>query len=163
VLNNGLGRYREAMTAVQKILAGRRDPGAPNWAAPELIEAAVRSGMSEAAAGAHRWLAEMTGASGTDWALGIEARSRALLTEGEAAEGLYRESITRLGRTRVRSELARARLLYGEWLRRQRRRIAARAAAHCPPHAGGDGHGGVRRAGQARAASCWRNRPQARR
>jgi DNA-binding CsgD family transcriptional regulator len=132
VLNNGLGRYREAMTAAQKILADPRDPdvrypGVANWAAAELIEAAVRSGMSETAADTHRWLAEMTGASGTGWALGVEARSRALLTDGEAAERLYRESITRLGRTRVRAELARAQLLYGEWLRRQRRRADARA------------------------------------
>jgi DNA-binding CsgD family transcriptional regulator len=131
VLNNGLGRYREAMTAAQKILADPRDPdvrypGVANWAAAELIEAAVRSGMSETAADTHRWLAEMTGASGTGWALGVEARSRALLTDGEAAERLYRESITRLGRTRVRAELARAQLLYGEWLRRQRRRADAR-------------------------------------
>ena len=79
------------------------------------------------AADACRRLAEMTSASGTDWALGVEARSRALMSEGEAAERLYREAIERLGRTRVRVELARAHLLYGEWLRRERRRTDARA------------------------------------
>jgi ATP/maltotriose-dependent transcriptional regulator MalT len=73
-----------------------------------------------------RRLAEVTSASGTDWALGIESRSRALLTEGQAAEPLYRESITRLRRTRMRMELARTHLLYGEWLRRRRRRMDAR-------------------------------------
>lgn len=126
VLGNGLGRYRGAMTAAQNVLAYQRDPGAPNWAAAELIEAAVRSGMTEIAADTYRWLAERTSASGTDWALGVEARSRALLTEGETAEALYQESITYLGHSRVRTELARAHLLYGEWLRRQRRRGDAR-------------------------------------
>jgi DNA-binding CsgD family transcriptional regulator len=72
-------------------------------------------------------LVEVTSASGTDWARGIEARSRALLSEGDAAERLYRESIERLARTRLRADLARAHLLYGEWLRRERRRIDARA------------------------------------
>ena len=71
-------------------------------------------------------LSETTQAGGTDWGLGIEARSRALLTEGEVAESLYREAIARLGRARIRAELARAHLLYGEWLRRQRRRTGAR-------------------------------------
>jgi DNA-binding CsgD family transcriptional regulator len=100
---------------------------APTWAAVELIEAAARSGQRDIAAKALRGLAESTSAAGTDWALGIEARSRALLSEGDRAEARYRESIERLGRTRVRAELARAHLLYGEWLRRQRRRIDARA------------------------------------
>jgi DNA-binding CsgD family transcriptional regulator len=103
-----------------------RCPGVANWAAAELIEAAARSGMNETAADACRWITEMTAASGTDWALGIEARSHALLAEGETAEHLYRESITRLGQTRVRPDLARAYLLYGEWLRRERRRTDAR-------------------------------------
>jgi len=131
VLHNGLGRYREAMRSAERALyhqeyPGMRYPGVANWAAAELIEAAARSGRTEAAAATYRWIAEMTSASGTDWALGVEARSHALLTEGEAAEGLYQEAIACLGRSRVRAELARAHLLYGEWLRRQRRRGEAR-------------------------------------
>ena len=73
-----------------------------------------------------RRLAESTSVSGTDWALGVEARSRALLSDGETADRLYRDAIERLGRTRMRAELARAHLLYGEWLRRENRRIDAR-------------------------------------
>jgi len=93
---------------------------------PELIEAAARTGMTETAADACPRLAEMTTASGTDWGLGILARSRALLSEGQEAERLYLEAIGRLGRTRLRPDLARAHLLYGEWLRRGRRRGEAR-------------------------------------
>jgi len=131
LLRNGLGRYPEAMRAAQQALfyqeyPGMHYPGIANWAAAELIEASARSGMPEIAADAYRWIAEMTSASGTNWALGVEARSRALVTEGNAAEGLYQEAIARLGRSRVRAELARAHLLYGEWLRRQRRRADAR-------------------------------------
>jgi DNA-binding CsgD family transcriptional regulator len=99
----------------------------PGWATAELVEAAVRSGHNDVAADALRRLAETTTPSGTDWARGIEARSRALLSESDTAERCYLESIDRLGRTRLRVELARAHLLYGEWLRRQRRRIDARA------------------------------------
>jgi len=131
VLHNGLGSYAEAMAAAQRAFRdqhypGVRHPGVANWAAAELIEAAARSGMGETAADAYRWIAEMTSASGTNWALGVEARSRALVTEGNAAEGLYQDSIMRLDRSRVRAELARAHLLYGEWLRRRRRRSDAR-------------------------------------
>jgi DNA-binding CsgD family transcriptional regulator len=96
------------------------------WALPEQIEAATRSGQPEPAALALRQLSESTRASGTDWAVGIEARSRALLSGGEVADGLYRDAIDRLRRTRVRSDLARAHLLYGEWLRRENRRLDAR-------------------------------------
>jgi DNA-binding CsgD family transcriptional regulator/tetratricopeptide (TPR) repeat protein len=133
VLNNGLGRYTEALTAAQRASENHPELGQSNWAMAELIEAAARTGMTETAADAFRRLAEMTSASGTDWGLGIEARSRALLSEGEEAERLYREAIARLGRTRIRAELARAHLLYGEWLRRERRRGEAREqlrAAH---------------------------------
>jgi DNA-binding CsgD family transcriptional regulator len=131
LLHNGLGRYPEAMRAAQQALhlqeyPDMRYPGIANWAAAELVEAAARSGMTGAAAGTYRWIAEMTSASGTDWALGVEARARALVTEGDAAEGAYEDAITHLSRTRVRAELARAHLLYGEWLRRQRRRTEAR-------------------------------------
>ena len=97
------------------------------WALPELIEAAVRSGNAHFGTGALERLADMTRAGGTDFGLGVEARSRALLSEGEAAESLYREAIDRLGRTQLRPELARAHLLYGEWLRREHRRTDARA------------------------------------
>ncbi|HEY2200498.1 MAG TPA: LuxR C-terminal-related transcriptional regulator, partial [Solirubrobacteraceae bacterium] len=126
VLNNGLGRYQQALGAAQRASECRSELMFNNWALSELIEAAARIRIGEAAAGAYRWLCEMTGASGTDWALGVEARCRALLSDGEAADGLYREAIERLGRTRIRVELARAHLLYGEWLRRERRRIEAR-------------------------------------
>jgi DNA-binding CsgD family transcriptional regulator len=133
VLNNGVGDYQTAMNAAQ---SATEYPGrliSPTWAAAELVEAAVRSRHDDVAADALRQLTEITSASGTDWALGVEARSRALLSEGDAAERLYLMAIENLGNTRVRTELARAHLLYGEWLRRQRRRVDARAqlrAAH---------------------------------
>ncbi len=126
VLNNGLGRYQQALTAAQRATVNDRELGFSNWALAELIEAAARTAMTQTAADAYRRLAEVTGASGTDWALGVQARSHALLSEGEEAEGLYRQAIARLGRTRARTELARAHLLYGEWLRRERRRTDAR-------------------------------------
>jgi DNA-binding CsgD family transcriptional regulator len=126
LLNNGLGNYQEAMRAAQRAIDSP-ESAVPRWALVELIEAATRSGRSDIAADALGRLEVDTGASGTDWALGIEARSRALLTEGEAAERLYREAIERLDRTTIRTELARAHLLYGEWLRRERRRGDARA------------------------------------
>ena len=169
LLHNGLGRYPEAMRAAQQALYYQeypdvRYPGIANWAAAELVEASARSGMTETAAATYRWIAEMTSASGTNWALGVEARSRALVTEGHGAESLYQDSIMHLGRSRVRAELARAHLLYGEWLRRQPPpRRSARATAHRPGHARGHGDGGVRRTGQARAAGHRRDRPQAHR
>jgi DNA-binding CsgD family transcriptional regulator len=123
MLYNGLGRYEDALAAAQQ---ASEHPHYPTRALPELIEAATRSGMAERAAGALQRLSETTRACGTEWALGIEACSRALLSENEAAEDLYREGIDRLGRTRVRLALARARLLYGEWLRREGRRVDAR-------------------------------------
>jgi DNA-binding CsgD family transcriptional regulator len=127
LLNNGLGRYQQALAAAQRATGHDRGLGrGENWAVAELIEAATRSGMTETAADAYRRLAEMTSAAGTDWALGIQARSHALLSEGQVAEQLYREAIARLGRTRIRVDLARAHLLYGEWLRRERRSRDAR-------------------------------------
>ena len=125
LLYNGLGRYAEARAAAEQA-AEHEDLGIFAWALTELVEAASRSGGPEVAATALERLAEMTRTAGTDWALGIEARSRALLSEDDAAEALYREAVERLGRTRIRVELARAHLLYGEWLRRRGRRVDAR-------------------------------------
>jgi DNA-binding CsgD family transcriptional regulator len=133
VLNNGLGNYQEAMTAAQRATE-HSELAIPQWATVELIEAATRSGHSDIAADAFSRLAGTTSASGTDWALGIEARSRALLTEGKAAERLYREAIERLDRTTIRTELARTHLLYGEWLRRENRRGDARAELRTAHH-----------------------------
>ena len=127
VLNNGLGNYEKAMQAAQRATDYRWNWWCRRGRRSSSIEAAVRSGHNDIAADALRRLAETTTPSGTDWARGVEARSRALLSEGDAAERLYRESIERLGNTRVRTELARAHLLYGEWLRRERRRVDARA------------------------------------
>jgi DNA-binding CsgD family transcriptional regulator len=124
-LNNGLGRYELALAAAQQAAQHPQEL----WSTlvlPELIEAAARSGKTAGAADALQRLSETTRASGTEWALGTEARSRALLTDGAAAESLYREAIGRLGRSRVRVALARSHLLYGEWLRRQHRRLDAR-------------------------------------
>jgi DNA-binding CsgD family transcriptional regulator len=125
VLCNGLGRYEEALVAARQA-SEHKHVYVSVWALPELIEAAARTGNPRIAGDALDRLTETTRASGTDLGLGIEARSRALLSEGEAAEEHYREAIGRLGRTRRRPELARAHLVYGEWLRRQRRRRDAR-------------------------------------
>jgi ATP/maltotriose-dependent transcriptional regulator MalT len=125
-LCNGLGRYEDALAAAEQVSEQPEALGVAGWAIAELVEAAIRSGATERAADAFERLAESTRASGTEWALGVEARSRALLSEGEAAEELYREAIDRLGNTRVRAALARAHLVYGEWLRRERRRLDAR-------------------------------------
>jgi DNA-binding CsgD family transcriptional regulator len=127
LLYNGLGRYHEALVAAREAAEEPLQLGPPKWALAELVEAGVRSGeLREAAAGMEQ-LSELTRASGTDWALGIEAGRRALFSVGGAADELYQESIHRLGRTTVRVELARAQLLYGEWLRREGRRVDARA------------------------------------
>ncbi|HEY2201300.1 MAG TPA: LuxR C-terminal-related transcriptional regulator, partial [Solirubrobacteraceae bacterium] len=96
------------------------------WALPELVEAACRCGKHELAAEAVERLAERAGAAGTDLALGIEARARALTSEGSAAEALYGEAVERLGGTRLALDTARAHLLFGEWLRREQRRVDAR-------------------------------------
>ncbi|MEO3748597.1 AAA family ATPase [Plantactinospora sp. B5E13] len=127
VLYNGLGWYEEARSAAQQASAYHPSPGAAaHWAPVELVEAAVRSGDRELASRALDLLAQTTRASHTAWARSIEARSRALLSEGREADILYREAIDRLQRTRLRVDLARAHLVYGEWLRRERRRLEAR-------------------------------------
>jgi DNA-binding CsgD family transcriptional regulator len=126
VLYNGLARYEDALTAARQATEYPQDLAFFTWGLVELIEAAARCGEANLAADGLGWLSELTRTSPTNWALGIEARSRALLSEGEAAEVLYREAIDRLERTRVRVELARAHLVYGEWLRRERRRLDAR-------------------------------------
>ena len=125
VLYNGLGRYEEALAAAQQACE-HEHVYISMWALPELIEAAVRTGSPRIAGHALQRLTGTTQASGTDFGLGIEARSCALLSEAEAAERSYCEAIDRLGRTRRRPDLARTHLLYGEWLRRQRRRRDAR-------------------------------------
>jgi DNA-binding CsgD family transcriptional regulator len=133
LLSNGLSRYAEALAAAQEAAKYQQVLSTPNWGSIELVEAAARSGAAELATDTLERLSETTRASGTDWALGVEARSRALLSEADAAERLYREAIERLDRTRIRVDLARARLLYGEWLRRENRRMDAREqlrAAH---------------------------------
>jgi DNA-binding CsgD family transcriptional regulator len=125
VLYNGLGRYAAALDAAQSA-SSQDDLGLSALSLPELVEGAARSDRREAAAAALERLTERTRAAGTDWALGIEARSRALLCEGPSAETLYREAIDRLGRCRIATERARAHLLFGEWLRRAGRRSDAR-------------------------------------
>jgi DNA-binding CsgD family transcriptional regulator len=126
IMYNGLGRYDEAFAAARHVWQhGSVDTWM--WVLPELIEAAVRTGHADLTAGVLARLAEVTQAGASDCGLGIEARSRALVSEGAAAEGCYQEAIDRLARTGLRPETARAHLLYGEWLRRQRRRRDARA------------------------------------
>jgi DNA-binding CsgD family transcriptional regulator len=126
VLHNGLGRYEDALAAAQQTAENPLEVRLGAWGLVELIEAAARSGETELAVDALGRLSLITAASGSDWAVGIEARSRALLTKGQAAELLYHKAIEALERTRVRVELARGHLLYGEWLRRERRRLDAR-------------------------------------
>ncbi len=124
ILYNGLGRYAAAQAAAEQ---ARQDAlYISMWALPELIEAAVRNGNTRTAKDALERLTETTQAGGTDYGLGLEARSRALLNGGAAADGLYRQAIDWLSRTRLRPELARTHLLYGEWLRREGRRADAR-------------------------------------
>ncbi|MCX4510766.1 AAA family ATPase [Streptomyces sp. NBC_01619] len=125
VLYNGLGRYDDALAAATRACR-YEDPGFHGWALAELIEAAVRSGQQEVAATALDALTRRTGAGGTEWSRGTEACSRALLSDDEAADALYGEAIERLGRCRIAVHLARARLLYGEWLRRRNRRQESR-------------------------------------
>jgi DNA-binding CsgD family transcriptional regulator len=151
--NNGVGDYRAALrSASDSRLFSMLTPSSSSADSPrgdrqssslltrlsigafwavEVVEAAARCGRADLAADAVEMLAEVTSASGTDWACGVHARCRALVTEGPVAEDLFRESVERLGRTRLRPDLARAHLLYGEWLRRQRRRGEARTELRC--------------------------------
>jgi DNA-binding CsgD family transcriptional regulator len=126
ILANGFGRYADALVAARQASEDTSTLYISMWALPELIEAAARTGDTGLAGGAQTRLTEFTQAGGTDFGLGVEARCRALLSAGETAEHLYREAIERLGRTQLRPELARAHLLYGEWLCRENRRDGAR-------------------------------------
>ena len=126
VLCNGLGRYEDAFRAATDALENPNDLWYSGWGIVELIEAASRTGKAEEAQPRLEELIERTNASGTDWALAVQARCRALLSEVDEAEALYQEAIERLSPTPLRLDLARARLLYGEWLRRQSRRVDAR-------------------------------------
>jgi DNA-binding CsgD family transcriptional regulator len=125
VLYNSQSQYEEAFAAAASA-SEHREAVVENWALSELIEAAARTGRTERATAALDRLSAKAGAAGTAWALGIEARSRALLSHGPVADRLHQEAIAHLARTRVRTELARAHLLYGEWLRREGRRVDAR-------------------------------------
>jgi DNA-binding CsgD family transcriptional regulator len=132
VLYNGLGRYQDALAAAQRACE-HEDFGMVNWPLTELVEAGVRGGRLDVATTALSRLEQRTRAAGTDWALGIQARSRALVVDGEDADILYREAIERLARSRIVVHRARAQLLYGEWLRREHQRVNAREqlrAAH---------------------------------
>ena len=136
VLYNGLARYEEAVSPARQATSDSVNPPTSMWALPELVEAAARAGQPELARDALERLAESTQPSGTDWALGIEARCRALLSDGPIADELYREAVARFSRTRLHPELARAHLLHGEWLRR---RVA----------------GSTRASSYARLTRCW--------
>jgi len=126
VLLNGLGRYQEAAVAAKAASDDTPELFVSVWAAIELLEAASRCGEEGLARGALERIVAAAAVAPTDWALGVAARCRALLADGEDADGLYREAIARLGRTPLRPELARAHLLYGEWLRRANHRVDAR-------------------------------------
>ncbi|MEV0841747.1 AAA family ATPase [Actinocatenispora sera] len=126
LLFNGLGRYDEAVVAAREASEHLYELGVSKWGLVELVEAAVRSGETDLARQALTTLEQVCQASGTRWARGLAARSRAMLSDGSVADELYREAIGHLRRTRLPLELARARLLYGEWLRREGRRVDAR-------------------------------------
>ena len=146
VLFNGLGRYEEALAAAEQAVGHPHELGVSTWVPTEFIEAAARSGHPERAAGPLRRLQEISSAAGTDWALGVEARSRALLSEGDVAESLYREAIARLSRTRVRTGArACAPGLRRVAATRTPARGRARAAPDCARHVCGDRHERVRR------------------
>ena len=126
VLCNGLGLYQEALAAAVTA-SEHQEMVAENWGLSEVVEAATRCGMTDVATDAIKRLTTKAQATQADWALGIEARARALLAQGADAEHSFRAAIEHLSRTRVRAELARTHLLYGEQLRREGRRLDARA------------------------------------
>ncbi len=130
VLYNGLARYDDAVSAARHVIANAIGPWTSVWVLPELVEAAAGVEDTATARDAIERLAETTQPSGTDFALGIEARCRALVSDGGAADELHREAVERLGRTRLRPERARAHLLYGEWLTREGRRVEASGQLH---------------------------------
>lgn len=155
VLCNGLGRYQDAMAAGLRAADCGSDTAQLVWVWPELIEAAARSERPDIAADGYRQLADTTAASGTDWALGVQLRSAALLTDGKEAEDRYVEALTHLASTSLRIQLARTHLLYGEWLRRERRHNDARdhlRTAHTMLEALGVGGFAERAARELRAA-----------
>jgi DNA-binding CsgD family transcriptional regulator len=125
VLSNALGRYEAARDAAWQAFE-RDDLGFGSLIVPELAEAASRTGDAALLNTALAWMTERAHVTPTEWARGIDARVRALSSDGGAAETLYREALEHLGRTRLRIELARTHLLYGEWLRREHRRVDAR-------------------------------------
>ncbi len=127
MLHNGLGKYAQALSEAEDAIARAGSPAAAGWAMAELVEAATRSGQPARAEGAMRTLSRITMAAGTDWALGVQARAQALLS---GREDLYQAAIDHLGRSHARVDLARAHLLYGEWLRRENRRVDARDQLH---------------------------------
>ncbi len=152
VMHVGLGRYEDALAEARQASEEAPELWTSGWALSEVIEAATRTGKTQVASEALERLAEATSVGENDWGLGVLARSRALLCDGEAAESSYREAIERLSRVELAPELARAHLVYGEWLRRERRRVDARAelrAAHDQFTI--DRHGSVRGARPGRA------------
>jgi tetratricopeptide (TPR) repeat protein len=130
VLYNGLGQYAEALSAAEDAIENAGAPVAAGWAMAELIEASVRAGQPDRAAGVMGSLSRITQAAGTDWACGVQARSLALLSDGPAAEERYLAAVEHLQKSRARVDLARAHLLYGEWLRRENRHVDAREQLH---------------------------------
>lgn len=144
-MSNSLGRYEEALIAAEQATEPRQEMGVLTWATLlELITAASRSGRLDLAADALRRLEQQTQPSGTGWALGLEAGGRALVSDGDLAENCYREAIDRLAGTRIRGQLARPHLHYGEWLRRQNRRVDAATSPHRVRHVHRHGHGRLR-------------------
>jgi len=134
VLHNGLGRYAEALAVAEPATEETYSPLSTQLVLPELIEAAVRTRRADLAREALGRLSAMTTIEDSDWSKGLEARSRALLSEGREAEQCYAEAVERLGRTQLRPELARTHLLYGEWLRRENRRLDARHQLYAAYH-----------------------------